>query len=678
MEYDKKNFYKEFRSVATDSHRSDLDNNNDWHRFAFPKYILEIFFGNDNTDFDKRDIEEALDGLQTDDGGIDAFWVDESEGVLHFCQFKCSESSTNIYDSIDMKEVNRLYNVEKYLIELDAKDKHTNKRLAEISDILVEKRDQYDICLHYFHFGYIGNFDKCIPYEDKIKFYSINEIYEQFRDYGSRISDTYPSNCKINLAKDKSGEYLNIIEANFIGNKQSIVIIVTGTELARLRQEHHFQLFDRNVRYYLGSNKINAEICKTASCHDQASRFYYYNNGITISCTGFNKERGKNGYIDLDYPQVINGAQTINSIYKAYKELEKKNKNQPKVLAEHFDKIKVLCRVIRSTKDADAQFADNLCTYNNSQNKIQMEDFYANRAEQKTLQKKLSEYGYFYEIKRGELQHIKKGIKRHHSLDKTWKDFNQDVEDLNIKNVGCIYRAYLGHPVDSVSGANKFLFGNKNQSVYKDIFGERVQDVTNDKLKDIILAINIFYAIDKFCNQYKEMNKLMNTIVDDKKSISDINQAKNQMLQRLKNIKTCGFLSSETRQDIIGMLEKYALHDKPDDKMQEAQEDFYLYNPLLKGKYWILALIAKVLDCYSLDGRSYKDELLSTKRYRNTDDIARIVSKYIPILINSYLGSRYKKTQKTDSAFWKDNNIFKDICEEIKIRRKSSFNDFIL
>ncbi|AJJ47755.1 AIPR family protein [Francisella tularensis] len=71
----------------------------------------------------------------------------------------------------------------------------------------------------------------------------------------------------------------------------------------------------------------------------------------------------------LDKPQVINGAQTVTSVYEALNRKDDIHKN----------KLHLMVRVIQTTKDEQAGFSKNVTKYNNSQNKIELQDHYANQ-----------------------------------------------------------------------------------------------------------------------------------------------------------------------------------------------------------------------------------------------------------------------------------------------------------
>lgn len=73
-------------------------------------------------------------------------------------------------------------------------------------------------------------------------------------------------------------------------------------------------LFDANVRAYQGNTDVNNEIMKTLE--KNPGNFVLYNNGITIVC---NKLNQKAKTLEIKAPQIVNGCQTCNSLFSAYK-----------------------------------------------------------------------------------------------------------------------------------------------------------------------------------------------------------------------------------------------------------------------------------------------------------------------------------------------------------------------
>ncbi|MBD2132975.1 AIPR family protein [Sphaerospermopsis sp. FACHB-1094] len=95
--------------------------------------------------------------------------------------------------------------------------------------------------------------------------------------------------------------------------------LVNAAELADLYNQHHKLLFEKNIRYYLGTQDVNLAIAETVK--EQPSELFYLNNGLTITCTkvilppGHKQESTK---FTLEGFSVVNGAQTVGSIASVF------------------------------------------------------------------------------------------------------------------------------------------------------------------------------------------------------------------------------------------------------------------------------------------------------------------------------------------------------------------------
>ena len=86
---------------------------------------------------------------------------------------------------------------------------------------------------------------------------------------------TRVASCSIKLSNylQESGAY-----------GEAIVSTIDGAQLSALYQTHGDQLFDRNVRLFLGVRKggVNAGIQSTLASASERKNFWAYNNGITF------------------------------------------------------------------------------------------------------------------------------------------------------------------------------------------------------------------------------------------------------------------------------------------------------------------------------------------------------------------------------------------------------------
>ena len=95
--------------------------------------------------------------------------------------------------------------------------------------------------------------------------------------------------------------------------------LVKASELASLYQQHNKSLFQKNIRYYLGTKDVNLAIAETVK--KQPSELFYLNNGLTITCSAISLPSGHKQELTqftLKGFSVVNGAQTVGAIASVY------------------------------------------------------------------------------------------------------------------------------------------------------------------------------------------------------------------------------------------------------------------------------------------------------------------------------------------------------------------------
>lgn len=166
------------------------------------------------------------------------------------------------------------------------------------------------------------------------------------------------------------------------------------TELARLFEAHGDRLLERNVRRYLGlrNNRVNKAIAATLRSREERGRFYFYNNGVTLTCSKFrhNALQAGNHLVKLEQLQVINGGQTCHTIRRTLAELTN----------EDFSRTFVLIRVYELDDD-QRELVHQITYATNSQNPVDLRDLRANDEVQRSLELGLADLGYVYARKRG-------------------------------------------------------------------------------------------------------------------------------------------------------------------------------------------------------------------------------------------------------------------------------------
>lgn len=266
-----------------------------------------------------------------------------------------------------------------------------------------------------------------------------------------------------------------------------------GKELARFYETYRERVFQQNVRSFLGkrSRTINAQILATAVSDAQSKHFWYFNNGVTLVCKKI-IEPTSGKMINLESPQIINGAQTTYALYDAHKNGELK------------EDVEVLLRVIETD---DRNLIENVTLYTNSQNAIKLRDLCSNDEIQIKIQKVLlNTYGYFYERKRGEFQSL------YPTLEARKNVFGSDYKArlMSNENAGQAYLAmFLGKP--SHAKAEKARIFMKDGGFYHDIFLAKDKDPATIAEK-LFLAWKLLKYVEArksaYRGKYKEANEL--------------------------------------------------------------------------------------------------------------------------------------------------------------------------
>ena len=143
---------------------------------------------------------------------------------------------------------------------------------------------------------------------------------------------------------------------------------VSVSEIAGLIERHGDRLLERNIRRYLGlaGNRVNEGIRDTLLKADERPNFYFYNNGITLTCTRFdyNALQQTDHLVRIEDLQVINGGQTSHTIAKVMKEIGTADPT-------NLDKAFVMIRLYQLASDREG-FVQNITYATNSQNPVDL------------------------------------------------------------------------------------------------------------------------------------------------------------------------------------------------------------------------------------------------------------------------------------------------------------------
>lgn len=215
-------------------------------------------------------------------------------------------------------------------------------------------------------------------------------------------------------------------------------------ELAKLYLSVGETLFEPNIRSFLGDSEVNNQIVNTLLSRPE--EFWYLNNGITGICTKYSKSALGGGDTRLagtfffDGIQIVNGAQTIGAIAKAYEK-------SPGTVARAFAAIKVI-----SLEGAPLGFTDVVTLATNKQNKVEEKDFLSLDQTQTRIKLELASQNVQYIFRSGEVVVDKKT-----SFDVTEGVVALSCSSRDVSNA-VLAKRNIGLLLDRKSSAYQMLF----------------------------------------------------------------------------------------------------------------------------------------------------------------------------------------------------------------------------
>ena len=146
------------------------------------------------------------------------------------------------------------------------------------------------------------------------------------------------------------------------------------------------------------------KIIKTLKSNEgERKNFFYYNNGITIICNEVKPDTGsKKNVIKITKPQIVNGCQTVNSIFEVLNEYEKNEERN-----NNFQSTYVMTKII-VVKEMEKEFYRDIVKYTNSQNAINEKVFGAVNKPFVKIQENLEKKGILLLVKQSDKETFKK------------------------------------------------------------------------------------------------------------------------------------------------------------------------------------------------------------------------------------------------------------------------------
>jgi hypothetical protein len=204
--------------------------------------------------------------------------------------------------------------------------------------------------------------------------------------------------------------------------------------------------FEDNVRVYLRQrSRVNRNIKSTILSSDN-HRFFYFNNGITITCAKFTYPKTQRGpLIELENLQVVNGSQTIHTLYEAFLE----NSDQ-------LNDVEVLCRIYETKSGV---LTTKIAEYTNSQNPVISRDIRSIDYAQQKLESEFKAKGLYYERKKNQYSGHDRNLR------------------IDAEKVGQVLFALFNGMPGEAKNKKRLIFAEK----YEEIFNRPYTGLNSDK-----------------------------------------------------------------------------------------------------------------------------------------------------------------------------------------------------
>lgn len=343
----------------------------------------------------------ALDGADTfdclteggGDFGVDAIHISEEyDGEFTVSLFQAKYKNDDLSGNSNFPEsgINSLIRAISFLFNPAAELQHVNARLlAKVEAARSLIRD-----------GFIPQV-RAIACNNGLKWNLAAEEVIQCASFGDQVTwehVNHTSLVKILQASKPVSDSLRLNGKAIVEDLDFSRILVgriSATEIAGLISRHGDRLLERNIRRYLGlqGNRVNEAIRLTLEGPER-NNFYFYNNGITLTCDKFAYNALQEGdyQVKVENLQIINGGQTCMTIFQTMNQL---------TLLPDPPEAYVLIRLYQLPSDNE-DLVQRITFATNSQNPVDLRDLRANDEVQRRLEMDISQLGFSYRRKRSD------------------------------------------------------------------------------------------------------------------------------------------------------------------------------------------------------------------------------------------------------------------------------------
>ena len=405
-----------------------------------------------------------------EDGKIDGYYIQANKD-----QITIKVMQSKFTDRVKQSQVELFFtSVKKYLIKQPKQLPPGYKALKSIIDAINEKKEQYPNAVSKFELYLCSGasnenkraFRDCFDnesFDPDVKFKCID--YVKIDKCINKIRlDILNEHAEKNTIKLKSNFLIQNVKVSNVA-----IAVLSAQEIIKLIKsefEVNFELsrlFSGNVRGFLDETDVNLAIRDTLK--KEPSAFLTKNNGVVITCDKYIIDPNKEEIV-ITNPVIINGQQTVSTIYNFYPGRKKS------------DKISVLVKFIKNPpKQHQDEKLIEIAEATNQSNKISSLDLLSNRPLFKDLSKQFGQENIYLKIKDGKLLN---------------ELFIQQLPEVDFKDLLQVWVAiFLKRPSDAKTV-------NKNIEIFT-----KAYEGDNETYKSLILPKNTSKLISSFKYSYK-------------------------------------------------------------------------------------------------------------------------------------------------------------------------------
>ncbi|PZU99279.1 MAG: hypothetical protein DCE90_01830 [Pseudanabaena sp.] len=397
---------------------------------------------------------------QGHDRGIDAIYIDETSTPTTIHMFNCKYVET-----FEKAKNNHLPSgeIDKILGFISALNGQDECLLKEVNPLLASKvRDIWKIFENQnpkfvFHIcsNHYKNFER--TEKDRLERTIGKNVDIRYHLMPQLIEYIFTTDKQVVNSKIKAIDKCYFLKSD--GDIRALIVNVDARDLIRIvlddeeirnkadMDDSEYELinqfkiledaFNDNVRTYLKKSSINKNI-KSTALSDDNNKFFYYNNGVTLTCDSFSYSDRRSPIIELKNMQMVNGSQTIHSLHEAFLENPRK-----------LNDIEILCRICEVK---DPSLSTRIAEYTNSQNPVKSRDIRSVDFIQLSLEKEFLVDNKFYKRKKN--QYSDKPIQQR----------------IDAEKAGQVLMAFFNRSPYEAKNRKESIFGDK----YEEVFNENI------------------------------------------------------------------------------------------------------------------------------------------------------------------------------------------------------------